>query len=178
MFDGPEGTIPNPEWKERVFDGDPWRVGDTYFTSIGQYGVQVTPLQVVRAMGALVNGGKVINPVLIHGEDAVIVNQITDIDEEHFRTVRDGMRQGVLEGTAGGLNMSEVAIAAKTGTAELGVSKANVNSWITGFWPYEDPRYAFVIVMEKGKRSNLIGGVAVARQLFDWIKVNKPEYLR
>ena len=29
LFDGPAGTVPSPEWKERVFPGDPWRIGDT-----------------------------------------------------------------------------------------------------------------------------------------------------
>lgn len=176
LFDGPSGTIPNPEWKEKNFDGDPWRLGDTYFTSIGQYGVQVTPLQVVRALGALVNGGKVMDPILIKGENPRVVNEINDIDEKYFKVVREGMREGVLSGTAKGLDMSEVAIAAKTGTAELGVSKARVNSWVTGFFPYENPKYAFTIVMEKGSRTNFIGGVAVARQLFDWMKIYTPEY--
>lgn len=178
LFDGPAGTIPNPEWKEKIFDGDPWRLGDTYFTSIGQYGVQITPLQMVRAVSAIANGGKVLEPVLVKGEGIKVLNDVSNIiDKKHFDTVREGMRESVLDGTARGLNMSEVAIAGKTGTAELGVSKDNVNSWMIGFFPYDNPKYAFTIVMEKAKRTNLIGGVAVARQWFDWVKIYKPEYL-
>jgi len=177
FFTGPAGTIPNPKWKEENFDGDPWRLGDTYFTSIGQYGVQVTPLQVVRAVSAIANGGIVREPVLLKDEKSEVVNVIDEINQKHFQTVREGMRQVVLTGTGKGLNMDSVAIAAKTGTAELGVSKANVNSWVTGFFPYDNPKYAFTIVMEKGKRTNLIGGVAVARQFFDWMAIYKPEYL-
>lgn len=177
FFVGPEGTIPNPKWKEENFNGDPWRLGDTYFTSIGQYGVQVTPLQVVRAFSAIANGGTVREPVLLKDEKSEVVNVIDEINQKHFQTVREGMRQVVLTGTGKGLNMDSVAIAAKTGTAELGVSKANVNSWVTGFFPYDNPKYAFTIVMEKGKRTNLIGGVAVARQFFDWMAIYKPEYL-
>jgi penicillin-binding protein 2 len=33
---GQKGTIPNPKWKADNFDGDDWRLGDTYFTAIGQ----------------------------------------------------------------------------------------------------------------------------------------------
>ena len=57
------------------------------------------------------------------------------------------------------------------------VSKDYVNSWVTGFFPYERPRYAFVVIMEKGPRGNLLGGVSVMRALLDWMTVNTPEYL-
>lgn len=171
------GTIPNPEWKAKNFDGDIWRLGDTYFTSIGQYGFQTTPIQAVRAVSAIANGGKVINPKIQKDSPVSVLREIDDVDQKYFEIVREGMRQAVTDGTASGLNIPGVSIAAKTGTAELGVSKANVNSWTTGFFPYENPKYAFVVVMEKGSRSNFIGGVAVARQLFDWMAINKPEYL-
>src|SRR5690606_2197978 len=36
------GVVPNPEWKQEVFEDD-WRLGDTYTTSIGQFGTLVTP---------------------------------------------------------------------------------------------------------------------------------------
>lgn len=171
------GTIPNPEWKEKIFDGDPWRLGDTYFTAIGQYGVQVTPIQVVRAISAIANGGTLLDPKLIIDEEKVIVHQIDDIDQANFQIVREGMRQSVMAGTAQGLNADYINIAGKTGTAELGVTKERVNSWVIGFWPYENPKYAFAIIMEQGMRTNLIGGVAVARRFFDWMRIYKPEYL-
>jgi penicillin-binding protein 2 len=88
------------------------------------------------------------------------------------------MRQGVLGGTGAGLNMSGVAVASKTGTAELDSGKQYVNSWVTGFFPYENPRYAFVVVMEQGPRMNTIGGVFVMRQLLEYMVDNTPEYMR
>ncbi|MCK5027626.1 MAG: hypothetical protein KAS07_04355, partial [Candidatus Pacebacteria bacterium] len=33
-----DGVIPNPQWKADNFDGEDWRIGDTYNTAIGQYG--------------------------------------------------------------------------------------------------------------------------------------------
>lgn len=172
------GVIPNPSWKAEVFDGDDWRLGDTYLTSIGQYGFQVTPIQVARAVAAVANGGEVFNPILVKGEKKNVINKISDIDKKYFEIVRSGMRDAVQYGTAKGLNTPYVSIAAKTGTAELGASKANVNSWVTGFFPYEKPKYAFVIVMEKGSRNNLIGGVAVARKFFDQMNMHTPEYFK
>ena len=88
------------------------------------------------------------------------------------------MGKAVTEGTAAGLNVAGVSIAAKTGTAELGYTKYCVNSWVVGFFPYEEPKYAFGVVMEHGPRTNTIGGVYVMRQLFEWMQVYKPEYLK
>jgi len=177
FFGNLTGTIPDPEWKKKVFDDD-WRLGDTYFTSIGQYGMQVSPIQVIRAVSAIANGGTVTEPKIIADNEPAIADRKVSVSDDNLKIVREGMRDGVLSGTVKGLNYPDFEIAAKTGTAELGVSKANVNSWITGFFPYENPKYAFVVVMERGNRNNTIGGVAVSRKLFDWMKIYASEYLR
>jgi len=170
------GTIPNPEWKKENFDGEIWRIGDTYNTSIGQYGVQTTPVQAVRAVAALANDGLLITPTLTRSETPEVVARI-DLPKRYFTIAKEGMRLGVTFGTARGLDIPQVEVAAKTGTAELGVSKQYVNSWITGFFPYEKPRYAFAIVMERGGRDNTIGALYVARQMIEWMAENTPEYL-
>ena len=74
--------------------------------------------------------------------------------------------------------IAPVAVAGKSGTAELGVSKANVNSWITGFWPYEDPHYAFAVTLEHGSVHNLIGAAAAMRNTILWMGQNTPEYFQ
>ncbi|HEY4500376.1 MAG TPA: penicillin-binding transpeptidase domain-containing protein [Candidatus Paceibacterota bacterium] len=179
FFLGPAGIIPSPAWKERVFPGDPWRIGDTYFTSIGQYGFQVTPLQILRALGSVANGGLLLYPSIlkISGENGIMAEKIL-IDPAYLKIVREGMREGVLNGTASGLNMPFVEVGAKTGTAELGTVKAFVNSWVTGFFPYEDPKYAFVVIMEHGPRANIYGATFVMRELLDWMHVYTSEYLK
>ncbi len=182
FFQGPSGTIPSPDWKAKTFDGDAWRLGDTYHTAIGQYGWQVTPLQVVRAVAAVANGGKVLQPKIVgdgkSGQGSGDVVNDVAADPSSFQIVREGMRQAVQTGSATGLNVPYVQVAAKTGTAELGTLKQFVNSWITGFFPYDNPRYAFAVLMEKGPRTANVGGLYVMRQLFDWMSVNAPEYLK
>ena len=173
------GVISTPEWKAAHFNGEPWRVGDTYHTVIGQYGVLVTPLQILRGITAIANGGRMITPNILKSPDGLAANSIVlPIDPEHLRVVREGMRLSVREGTAKGLNTPVVEIAAKTGTAELGETRERVNSWVTGFWPYQTPHYAFVVVMEKGSRHNTIGATFVMRQMIDWMQVYTPEYLK
>ncbi|MBI2096083.1 MAG: hypothetical protein HYT43_00380 [Candidatus Taylorbacteria bacterium] len=178
FFSGEEGVIPNPEWKAERFGGDEWRVGDTYLSAIGQYGFQVTPLQVVRAMAAIANGGKLLKPAILAGE-AGAVEAVLPFDPAHLSVVREGLRLAVTSegGTAAGLNVPYLAVAAKTGTAEIGVSKQTVNSWVTGYFPYGRPRYAFAVVMDRGPRSNRVGSVRVTLDLLDWMAAERTEYL-
>jgi len=175
-----DGTIPSPEWKAANFDGEAWRLGDTYHTAIGQYGVLVTPLQIARVIATIANGGSLLKPtILLKSETDQSSGEKVSISTEDFQVVREGMRLCVtsVEGTGHGLDLLSPSIAAKTGTAELGVSKASVNSWVTGFWPYENPHYAFAVVMEKGSRHNTIGGVFVMRSFFEWLAIYEAEYL-
>jgi penicillin-binding protein 2 len=176
FFTGPVGLIPTPEWKKKTFDED-WYLGDTYHTAIGQYGFQVTPVQVIRAVAALANYGTILTPTPLKG-DIVHVERTIDLARTDYDLVHEGMRLSATEGVAHALGVPYVDVAAKTGTAELGVSKANVNSWVTGFWPYEDPRYAFAVVMDHGSVNNLVGAAGVMRQQLDWMHVNTPEYLK
>jgi penicillin-binding protein 2 len=173
------GTIPTPSWKRKLFPQDPWRIGDTYNTAIGQYGVKLTPLQVVRAVSALANGGYVIEPTL-RKSDVDETKSVTrlPIDPKNFTVVYEGMREGVLEGTGVALNFPTVHFATKSGTAQVGISKQKTNSWITGFFPYEHPRYAFTILMESGPKNGAITAAHVFRPVVEYMIANTPEYLQ
>ena len=182
FFDGVAGTIPTPAWKALNFNNEDWRIGDTYHTSIGQYGFQVSPIQMVRAVASVANSGVLIQPNILFGGDsnAVALGIKTGLDPKYFQVVREGMHDGVIKdyGVARGLNSPAYTVAAKTGTAELGSQKQFVNSWVTGFFPYDNPKYAFAILMEKGPVTNTMGGVYVMRQVLDWMATNRPEYLK
>ena len=104
------GLIPSPEWKEETFDEE-WRLGNTYHTSIGQYGFLVTPLQMLRAYAALGNGGKLVTPTLIKDTKGEVVD--LDLDEGYLEYVTEGMRMAVNQdgGTVRGLDLPYVDIA-------------------------------------------------------------------
>lgn len=174
-----EGVIPTPEWKALKFKGDLWRVGDTYNSSIGQYGFQVTPLQMVRAVAAIANGGTLLTPHLLVG-DKVRESQKTTlpINQDAMKVVKEGMRMAVTEGTATALNIKDVKVAAKSGTAQIGLGNTNTNSWIIGFFPYENPRYAFAVLMERGPKEASGNATRVASEVIDFMKLNTPEYLK
>ncbi len=170
------GVIPTPEWKAKKFDGDIWRLGDTYITSIGQYGTQVSPINAVRFTAAVANRGKLLKPSLGVGGDPDPLVGTMEFAEEDWKVVHEGMREGVTYGTSVGINVPYVTAGAKTGTAEIGAGKAYVHSWSVGFFPYEKPRYAWAVIMEKGPSNNLFGATGVMRKVFDWMSVNAPEY--
>ena len=176
FFNDKAGTIPTPEWKAQNFKGEPWRLGDTYHTAIGQYGFQVTPIQAVRAVASIANNGSLLEPTILINQP--VQKTAVAIDSKNFQIVREGMRLGVTDGLGAALKVPYVDVASKSGTAELGVTKALVNSWITGFFPYENPHYAFAVIMEKGSRDNLTGSVFAMRGLLDWMSQNKPEYFK
>lgn len=178
LFPEAAGTVPSIRWKEELFPDDPWRVGDTYNTSIGQYGFQVTPLQALRAVSAIATRGTLITPTIVLGEVGKREDAAIAVAGAEYQVIHEGMRMGARAGgTAQALNVDYADIAAKTGTAELDSAKRYVNSWVTGFFPYENPRYAFVLLLEHGPYKNLYGAPGVMRVVIDWMYHNRLNML-
>jgi penicillin-binding protein 2 len=173
------GVIPSPLWKAKNFNGEPWYLGDTYHTAIGQYGFQVTPIEMVRAVAAIANYGTLVIPHYILG-DSEKEQEVTplNLNKADLDVIQEGMRQSVLVGTSTSVNVPYVQVASKTGTAQIGINNSKLNSWIIGFFPYENPKYAFTIMMEAGPSSNNEGASSVMRQLLDWMSVHTPEYFK
>jgi penicillin-binding protein 2 len=173
------GTIPSPEWKATNFNGEPWRIGDTYNTAIGQYGVQITPLQAVRAVATIANNGESLVPTILKVDpNQKTVYQQTNLDPANFQIVKEGMRLAVTAGTVTSLNVPYVAVSAKSGTAQVGISKTHVNSWVIGFFPSDHPKYAFAVVMENGPSTEQVGASGVMRELLDYMSTYKSEYFK
>ncbi len=135
--------------------------------AIGQGSLTVTPLQVVRMMAAVANGGKLVVPRVARrlelaasdGSDGGgSPNDIDDtsprpipgLDSERLAIVREGLRHVVADPNGTGyasLRLPGVEIAGKTGTAETGAGRAD-HAWFAGYAPAESPRVAFVVVLE------------------------------
>jgi len=131
----------------------------------------------VRAVSAIANGGNLVTPHIVRG--AKVDKPISlGLPEENLRIAREGMRMAVTEprGTGIRLQSLKTAVAVKSGTAEVGKNNEYVNSWTTSFFPYESPRYALVVVMERapGKPT---GAIATVHGTLQWMEANTPEYL-
>ncbi|HVM73649.1 MAG TPA: penicillin-binding transpeptidase domain-containing protein [Candidatus Paceibacterota bacterium] len=174
------GVIPSPAWKAIAFPNDPtWRLGDTYHSAIGQYGFLITPIQAVRYAAAIANGGKLYVPHLLASSTPSFIS--VDIPDADLEVVREGMRLAVTsnrkDATVSALNIPGIDIAAKTGTAQIGAHNQYVNSWSIGFWPANDPKYAYAVVLEQGPSTETAGVAPGMTPFFQWLVANHPEYV-
>jgi len=139
--------------------------------------MQVTPIEMARAIAAIANGGKLMDPSLV--KDSPPTGETLAVSPDNLEVVREGMRLGATEGTSVGLNdMSFVQPAGKTGTAQTGVHNEYYNSWAVGFWPYNDPKYVYVVMMEHGPAGNSLGGIYAMHQVFEQLHQTAPEYFQ
>ena len=171
------GTISSQEWKEANFPGDPWRIGDTYHSAIGQYGTQVTPIAMARASAMIANGGHPVTPTILKQDTSPVLAPSLGIPDSYFTVIHEGMRDTGISGTSKNLSTLKVHIAVKTGSAELGAKKQYMNSWITGYFPYENPRYAFAVIVERGPKTNTVGATYVMKSTLEWMQIYTPQYL-
>lgn len=169
------GIVPSPEWKAETFPDDPhWYLGNTYHTSIGQYGFLVTPIQAVRATASIANGGTLLTPRI--STSIPLEKEKLDLSASDLKIIREGMKMGVETGIARSLKFSNFTLGAKTGTAEVGTTKGYINSWVIGFFPYDNPRYAFATLLDHVSSKNSYGAAPNMRAFFQWLITEKPEY--
>lgn len=167
------GLLPSAQWK-REAKGERWYIGDTYHLGIGQGDILVTPLQAAVATAALANGGTVYEPYIVRNgqrEGDVTYNHKSkeyslDINKRHIETVREGMRQAVLSGSARRLSNLPVAIAGKTGTAQIGGTD-NTHAWFTSFGPYDSPSLVLTVLIERGGAGDKVA-VPIAQEIWNW----------
>lgn len=117
--------------------------------AIGQGALTATPLQVVRLMAAIANGGRLVTPHV--AERAASPSHEIGLSDRTLTAVRRGLRMVVNDprGTAyATARLADLEIAGKTGTAENGT--ASDHAWFAGYAPAERPRWAFVVVIEYG----------------------------
>ncbi len=92
------GRMPDPDWKRRTY-GENWSTGDTYNAAFGQGYVTVTPLQLISAVAAVVNGGTLWQPTM--------VNSFLDAEGAVLRSFQpQALRHLVLEEVAEGERLS------------------------------------------------------------------------
>ena len=128
-------------------------------SSLGQYEVRSTPLQMAMMTAGIANGGKMMKPQLV---DRVLnANTLEPISEtrpsQMSRAVSGDtadklteMMTGVVDnGTASVAKMGDTKVAAKTGTAQHATGAAP-HAWFISFAPADDPQIAVAVVVENG----------------------------
>jgi penicillin-binding protein 2 len=184
------GRLPSPENKEYLANhGSTWLdpiwypEGDGCNSVIGQGITLVTPIQIANWTAAIANGGTLHTPHVLQksvsedGQEEVIEYEPLNedfISSEALEIVRKGMWSVVHSsiGSAKILRNVGEEVALKTGTAEFGALNEDgeyehTHAWISGFYPYQDPKYSFVIFFEDGGLS--FDSLPYAKEILSWL---------
>jgi penicillin-binding protein 2 len=173
------GVMPSEEWKIRNFK-QKWFAGETISVAIGQGAVAVTPVQLMRAVGAISMGGRLVVPHVVSPSDlpqsyveashsAEVKN--VSIDSNGWNLITDAMGRVLLpEGTAPMAHIPGIDIAGKTGSAQI-VSLATrakfknsedlaQNGWFVGFTPRRNPDVIVCVLFQGGEHGRLAARLA------------------
>ena len=166
------------EEKGLFYDYKTWPASTIGALAIGQ-SISVTPLQLLRAVCAVANGGYLVTPSIVK-EVKLLENekdssmQIEEgnkiISLETANSLKDMMLAVVEGGTGTKAQIEGVKVCGKTGTAEkanksgVGYSEGRQITSFIGFAPYEDPEVAIVVVVDEpqGKEDTIWGGTVAA----------------
>jgi penicillin-binding protein 2 len=178
------GLLPTADWVRR--NRGAWSPVATGNLSIGQGDLDMTPLQLAVAVGAVANGGKVLTPQLVmsvRGPDELvppgppaaprpIVRHQLNLRSRSLDVVRQAMLADVEDplGTGHGARVPDFRVCGKTGTAQVERGAQNDHfTWFASYGPFEDPRYAVVVMVESGASG---GGTCapVARRIYEKLK--------
>ncbi|MGL4402881.1 MAG: penicillin-binding protein 2 [Fusobacteriaceae bacterium] len=181
-----KGTIPNPEWKKKMFK-QPWYKGDTINMAIGQGYVLVTPLQMAQAYTILANGGFAYKPRLLkevyeNGKKAEIeLEKSIDISipKWYYEFMNEALRKTVAEnnGTTTILRTAGISIGAKSGSAQNAHSKVT-HAWVAGYFPVKEPEIVFVALLEGAGGGGKIAGGLAKKFVDKYYELKKLEQLK
>lgn len=132
----------------------PWREINTLTISYG-HGIAVTPVQLVSAVAAIVNGGILRPATLLRQPAGTEVAGKRVISERTSRQMRQLMRLVVTRGTGRKANAEGYMVGGKTGTADKLVNgryarDARVASFV-GAFPMTNPRYVVFVTVDEPK---------------------------
>ena len=152
------------EEKGRLKELNKWS-GRTLSTMAMGHEISTTPLQVLTAISAIANGGKLMRPRIIKkyvsSHDNKVVKEINPqvirrvISSETAHKLKVITKDVVEYGTARNLKSDLVSLSGKTGTAEKfdwekkAYSKTKMNSSFVGMIPAEDPQYVSIVVIDE-----------------------------
>ena len=156
-----------------------WRDGNTADVCIGQE-IDVTPLQMAAAYSAIANGGTVLWPRLVERIEpqdpaggrtvtnfpAGLVRDRIGVSVRSLKILREAMLGETEdpEGTGKAAVVGpEMRICGKTGTAQVKDERGQLtgyNFWFASFAPFENPKYAVVVMVQSEGRGS--GGLVCA----------------
>jgi penicillin-binding protein 2 len=166
------GIMPSQMWKLKT-QHQPWYPGEVVSVGIGQGALEVSPLQLARAIGGIASGGVLRRPHVVM-PDNLAPDQLSAIRStfsgsgdktvpltpENWQIITDGMAQTTISGTAAAAHLEGIDFAGKTGTAQVmshaalarsgGGHKTVPNAWFVGIAPRRNPDIVVAVLWENG----------------------------
>jgi len=144
----------------------------TAFSAIGQGSVLANPLQMALVGSAIANGGVEMRPQLVsevRDSRGTLVQSFhpeaygKPISSQTAGELTTMMESVVNHGTAQGLGIPGIQLAAKTGTAQHGTGGKPPHAWFVAFGPNPNPQIVVaVLVLDGGNLGSDATGAAVA----------------
>jgi penicillin-binding protein 2 len=157
------GWVPDKDYFSA--HGRKLQLGDTLQVGIGQSALVITPLQAARLIAAIANGGRLVQPTLVHavGKTIDIVPTATSLglQTNTLQRIEAGLKAVTRgEGTAARLDQS-LDIAGKTGTAQN--PGGADHAWFVGYAPYDHPTVAIAVLIEHGGHGGAVAAPIAER---------------
>lgn len=142
------------------------------FMSFG-YGVSVTPLQLIMAYSAIVNGGILYEPhilksatdkstVVKYESSPVAVRRV--ISKETSTRIKKILRRAVKNGTGHLADLEEISVGGKTGTSQQIISgkysRQKYHASFIGFFPADNPQLVCLVIVNSPQTEKYGGKVA------------------
>ncbi|MBS1250214.1 MAG: Stage V sporulation protein D [Chloroflexi bacterium] len=152
-----------------------WHKSELGTNSFGQ-GIEITPIQMMKAVSAVANGGEMVNPrivqaVIDHGDyyKAPITSAGYPITQETAQTLTNMLMQSIKGESYKAALVPGYSVAGKTGTGEIfvpgeGYTSNLTNASFIGWGPVDDPH--FMIYVWFNKPTSSIWGSLVAAPVF------------
>jgi len=127
-------------------------------SSIGQFDVRATPMQMAMVAAAIANNGRLMSPYLVdtaRASDLTIIQRSeptlygAPMTSAEANQLTQMMVSVVENGTGQAAQIRGVTVAGKTGTAETGNGTAP-HAWFVGFAPADNPVVAVAVIVENG----------------------------
>jgi len=154
------------------------------------YELTATPIQLISAYSAIVNGGVLYKPLLVKRLEDQNGNTVKEFSSIKIREVisksasdkiKKFMIGAVENGTAKSAQISNIKLGGKTGTSQRLVdgdySKEEYNTSFVGFFPADSPKYVCLIIYTSPKKAKYGGLVAapVFKKIVEKIIQIEPE---
>ncbi|MBU3821221.1 penicillin-binding protein 2 [Flavobacteriaceae bacterium XHP0103] len=182
LVNGSPGKIPDGAFYDKWYPDFNWGSPTTISNAIGQGEVIATPIQLANMVAAIANRGYFYTPHIIkHIEGQPIDEKYTTpkhttIDKKNFEPVIEGMFDVFNKGTAESLQVPDIEICGKTGTAENFTKIDGVTTQLTdhsifvAFAPKDNPKIAIAVFVENGYWGSRFAGRIASLMIEQHIK--------